>query len=208
LRTIFEATELGAGFGIAMKDLEIRGAGTLLGVKQSGFISAVGFSLYCQLLAEAVEAQKAKQAGLPRVKPRRLPPPTIELPAFIPEEYVTDLNTRLSLYRNLVKVDEAEQVEALAQEFSDRFGALPAEVKNLLYAVRIKALAAKAGIESIITEDRRIVIRRFQGMQFDKQQLEPLRDRINVGLTQLSLNPKRLGEGWQEVLEEVLRRIT
>jgi transcription-repair coupling factor (superfamily II helicase) len=209
LRTIFEATELGAGFGIAMKDLEIRGAGTLLGVKQSGFISAVGFSLYCQLLAEAVEAQKAKQTGLPRVKPRRLPPPTIELPlpAFIPEEYVTDLNTRLSLYRSLVKLDEAEQVEALAQEFSDRFGALPAEVKNLLYAVRLKALAAKAGIESIITEDTQIVIRRFQGMHFDKQQLEPLRDRINVGLTQLSLNPKRLGEGWQGVLEEVLRRV-
>ncbi len=209
LRTIFEATELGAGFGIAMKDLEIRGAGTLLGVKQSGFISAVGFSLYCQLLAEAVEAQKAKQAGLPRVKPHRLPPPTIELPlpAFIPEEYVADLNTRLSLYRSLVKVEEAEQVEAQAQEFSDRFGALPAEVKNLLYAVRLKALAAKAGIESIINEDRQIVIRRFQGMQFDKQQLEPLRDRVNVGLTQLSLNPKRLGEGWQEVLEEVVRRV-
>jgi len=209
LRTIFEATELGAGFGIAMKDLEIRGAGTLLGVKQSGFISAVGFSLYCQLLAEAVEAQKAKQAGLPRVKPRRLPPPTIELPlpAFIPEEYVTDLNTRLSLYRSLVKMEEAEQVEALAQEFSDRFGALPPEVNNLLYAVKIKALAAKAGIESIITEDRRIVIRRFQGMQFDKPQLEPLKDRINVSLTQLSLNPKRLGGEWQEVLEEVLRRV-
>ena len=209
LRTIFEATELGSGFGIAMKDLEIRGAGTLLGVKQSGFISAVGFSLYCQLLAEAVEAQKAKQAGLPRAKPRRLPPPTIELPlpAFIPEEYVTDLNTRLSLYRSLVKLEEAEQVEALAQEFSDRFGALPTEVKNLLYAVRIKALAARAGIESIITEDRQIVIRRFPGMHFDRQQLEPLKDRIKVGLTQLRLNPKRLGGEWQEVLEEVLRRV-
>jgi transcription-repair coupling factor (superfamily II helicase) len=209
LRTIFEATELGAGFGIAMKDLEIRGAGTLLGVRQSGFISAVGFSLYCQLLAEAVEAQKAKQAGLPRVKSRRLPPPTIELPlpAFIPEEYVADLNTKLSLYRSLVKLEEAEQVEALTQEFSDRFGALPPEVNNLLYAVRIKALAAKAGIESIITEDRQIVIRRFPGMQFDKQQLEPLKDSINVGLTQLSLNPKRLGGEWQGVLEEVLGRV-
>ncbi|GAI69003.1 unnamed protein product, partial [marine sediment metagenome] len=95
LRTIFEATELGAGYGIAMKDLEIRGAGTLLGMKQSGYISAVGFSLYTQLLADAVDEQKAKQAGIPKekVKPTHLPAPTIDLPlpAYIPEEYVSDL---------------------------------------------------------------------------------------------------------------------
>ncbi|MBA7633520.1 Transcription-repair-coupling factor [subsurface metagenome] len=212
LRTIFEATELGAGFGIALKDLEIRGAGTLLGVKQSGHISAVGFSLYCRLLSEAVERQKAKQAGPAEkaTRPSRLPPPTIDLPlaAYIPEEYVSDLDTRLSLYQSLAKVDKAEQVEALAHEFSDRFGALPAEVENLLYALRIKIQAVKAGIESITTEDGQIVLRRFQGMHFDKQQLEPFsRDGIKLGLTQLRLNPKRLGNRWQEVLEEVLRRV-
>jgi len=212
LRTIFEATELGAGFGIAMKDLEIRGAGTLLGVKQSGYISAVGFSLYCRLLAEAVEEQKAKQAGIAKekVKPSRLPPPTIDLPlaAYIPEEYVSDLNTRLALYQSLVKVDKVEQVEDLAGEFSDRFGALPIEVKNLLYAVKIKALAARAGIESISTEDGQITLRLFDGLQFNKQQLEPFfKDGIKVGLTQLRLNPKRLGKEWQQVLEEVVRRI-
>ncbi len=212
LRTIFEATELGAGFGIAMKDLEIRGAGTLLGTRQSGHISAVGFNLYCRLLAEAVEEQKAKQAGIAKekVKPSRLPLPTIDLPlpAYIPEEYVADLNTRLSLYQGLAKVDRAEQVAALAQEFSDRFGTLPQEVKNLLYAVRIKALAANAGIESISTGEGQIIIRRFEGMRFDKQQLEPiLKEGIKVGITQLRLNPKRLGREWREVLEEVLRRV-
>ena len=151
LRTIFEATELGAGFGIAMKDLEIRGAGTLLGVKQSGHISAVGFSLYTRLLAEAVEEQKAKRAGVEEIKPPRLPEPTIDLPlrAYIPEEYVSDLSTRLSLYQSLVKLEAPDQIEALAQEFDDRFGAPPPEVRNLLYALRIKILAAKAGIESI-----------------------------------------------------------
>ncbi len=211
LRTIFEATELGAGFGIAMKDLEIRGAGTLLGVRQSGHISAVGFSLYCRLLAEAVEEQKARQAGISKekVKPSRLPAPTIDLPlpAYIPEEYVSDLNTRLSLYQSLVKLEAVDQVEALAQEFSDRFGTPPPEVRNLLYALRIKILASKAGIESISTEDRQIVLRRFQGMHFDRQKLEPVRDGIKVGITQLRLNPKRLGGEWQEVLEEVLRRV-
>jgi transcription-repair coupling factor (superfamily II helicase) len=207
LRTIFEATELGAGFSIAMKDLEIRGAGNLLGVKQSGHISAVGFSLYCRLLAEAVEEQKARQAGLTVTRPSRLPAPSIDLPltAYIPEEYVSDLDTRLSLYQHLVKRGRIEQLEALAYEFSDRFGTLPSEVKNLLYTVKIKALAAKAGIESIATEEGQIILRRFQGMQFDRQQLEPfIKDGIKLGLTQLRLNPKRLGSEWRKVLEEVL----
>ncbi len=211
LRTIFEATELGAGFGIAMRDLEIRGAGNLLGMKQSGHISAVGFNLYCRLLAEAVEEQKAKQAGLEVTKPSRLPPPSIDLPlaAYIPEEYVYDLNIRLSLYQNLVKIDKVEQIEALAQEFSDRFGALPPEVNNLLYAVKIKTLATMAGIESISTEQGQIILRLFEGMQFDKQKLEPiLKDGMRVGTTQLRLNPERLGGEWQQVLEEVLEKIT
>ncbi len=211
LKTIFEATELGAGFNIAMKDLEIRGTGTLLGVKQSGHISAVGFSLYTRLLAEAVGEQKAKQAGISeeRLKPSRLPEPTIDLPlpAYIPEDYVLDINTRLSLYQSLVKLDRVKQIEDMAQEFSDRFGALPPEVKNLLYAVKIKVLAAKAGIESIATEHGQIVLRLFEGLQFDKHKLEPLRDGIKVGTTQLRLNPKRLGNEWQEVLEEVVERV-
>ena len=160
------------------------------------------------LLADAVDEQKAKQAGIPkeRVKPSRLPAPTIDLPlpAYIPEEYVSDLNTRLSLYQSLVKLEKVEQVEDLAQEFSDRFGSLPLEVKNLLYAVKIKALAAKAGIESISTEDGQIILRRFQGLQFDRQKLEPVRDGIRLSLTQLRLNPKRLGKEWRGVLEGIL----
>ena len=210
LRTIYEATELGAGFTIAMKDLEIRGAGTLLGTKQSGYISAIGFNLYCRLLADAVEEQKAKLAGVKEVKPPRLPAPTIDLPltAYIPEEYVADTDTRLNLYQKLVKLEKVEQIEALVQEFSDRFGALPPEVENLLYAVRIKLLAVKAGIESISTEHGQIVLRRFEGIGFDRQKLEPiLKDGIKVGITQITLNPKRLGNEWKKVLEELLRGI-
>ncbi|GAF92485.1 unnamed protein product, partial [marine sediment metagenome] len=210
LRTIFEATELGAGFGIAMKDLEIRGAGTLLGVKQSGHISAVGFSLYCRLLAEAVEQQKAKQAGIPKEKPSRLPPPTIDLPlaAYIPEEYVSDLNTRLALYQSLVKLETVEQIEELAHEFSDRFGTLPTEVKNLLYAVKIKALAAKAGIESISTEEGQIILRLFEGMQFTPEQRAlPLPDGVKIGFSQIRLNLKRLGKGWREILDGILKGV-
>jgi transcription-repair coupling factor (superfamily II helicase) len=207
LKTIFEATELGAGLGIALKDLEIRGAGTLLGVRQSGFISAVGFSLYTRLLAEAVESQRAKQDGKPEAKKSPLPPPTIDLPfrAFIPEDYVADVETRLSLYQKLAKVDKEEQIEGLAQEFGDRFGKLPIEVKNLLYALRIKLLAAKAGVESVSTEDGEIIIRLFEGMQLDREKLEPLLgEGVTAGKRQVSIRYKRV-EGWRGILEGILR---
>ena len=97
----------------------------------------------------------------------------------------------------------------MAQEFSDRFGGLPPEVENLLYSVKIKILASGAGIESISTEHGQIIIRLFQGMQLDRQKLEPiLRDGIKLGFSQLRLNPKRLGEEWRQVLEESLTKIT
>ncbi len=210
LRTIREATELGAGFNIAMKDLEIRGAGTLLGVKQSGHISAVGFSLYCRLLAEAVEEQKAEQAGVPKemVRTSCLLPPNIDLPlaAYIPEEYIPDLDTRLALYQSLVKLERVEQLENMAQEFSDRFGALPPEVRNLLYAVKIRILAARAGIESISTEHGQIILRLFEGMQFTPEQRRlNLPDGFEIGLSQIRLNLRRMEKEWRHILEEVVK---
>src|SRR5207253_775314 len=101
LRTIFEASELGSGFRIALRDLEIRGAGNILGVEQSGHISAVGFELYVQMLAEAVEDLRAALAGAPRPERPRVEeePPSIDLalPALLPEDYVPDPTQRLQL---------------------------------------------------------------------------------------------------------------
>jgi transcription-repair coupling factor (superfamily II helicase) len=210
LKTIYQATELGAGFDVALKDLEIRGAGNLLGTRQSGHITAVGFSLYCRLLAEAVEGQKAKQAGITTPRPSPLPPPTIDLPlpAFIPEYYVADVDSRLHLYQRLAKVDRAEQLADFRQEFTDRFGTIPAEVENLLYAVRIKLLAMKAGIESVSVFEGQLVLRLFEGMQFSPEQRAiTFPDGIKIGLNQIRLNLKRLGKDWGEVLEGVLRKM-
>ncbi|MEE8318650.1 MAG: TRCF domain-containing protein [Dehalococcoidales bacterium] len=148
---------------------------------------------------------KEKPAG-----PPPLSPPSVNLPltARIPEEYVPDVETRLGLYQKLVKLETIAQVETLAQEFMDRFGIPPVEVANLLYAVRIKLLAAGAGIESISTESGQIILRRFEGMPLDKRKLEPvLKDGITVGFTRLILNPKRFAGEWPGVLEEVLRRM-
>ena len=103
LQAIFEATELGAGFQIALRDLEIRGAGNLLGAEQSGHIGTVGFDLYVKLLADAVEGLKALARGEPPPPSKMQPPHHIDLPltAFIPESYIGDLNLRLALYQRM-----------------------------------------------------------------------------------------------------------
>jgi transcription-repair coupling factor (superfamily II helicase) len=212
LRTIFEATELGSGFGIAMKDLEIRGAGNLLGVKQSGHIAALGFDLYCQLLAETVEELKAKQAGEVRTRviaseAKELPSISLPLDAHIPEEYVSNLNTRLSLYHRLAKVEHIEEVEDMAQEFQDRFGPLPQPVDNLLYMVKIKVLAMRAKVSSVSTQGRQIVIKPQETVIASQAKQSPVKSydgAVKIGATQIKLDTSLLGDRWTEVLEEIL----
>jgi len=221
LRTILEATELGSGFAIAMRDLEIRGAGNLLGVKQSGHIAALGFDLYCQLLAEAVEELKAKQAGEAREKvvvggKKELPSISLPLDAHIPEDYVSNLNTRLSLYDRLAKVEDIEEVAAMAREFLDRFGPLPEPVENLLYIVKTKVLAMQAKVSSISTQGRQIVIKPQEtviavsrspehGEGEAKQSPGKSYDAaVKIGATQIKLDARLLGNRWKVVLEQIL----
>jgi transcription-repair coupling factor (superfamily II helicase) len=206
LRTIYEAAELGAGFSIAMRDLEIRGAGNLLGHRQSGHITAVGFALYTRLLAEAVEERKALAEGRPRPLPK-LPAPAVDLPldAYLPESYVTDVATRLELYRKLAESDAPERLDDLLKECEDRFGAAPREVRNLLYAVKIKGMGARAGIESIGVEEGSIVLRRFTGLPFDAGRfVGSLRDGITVGRTQIRIDLRKFRQDWQQALESVI----
>ncbi len=151
LRAIFEATELGAGFRIAMKDLEIRGAGNLLGAEQSGFMNSVGFDLYTKLLAESIaemEGKRPTQAAAPIGV-------TLELAvtAFIPDDYINDRALKMSFYQRMANLERPEQAEALATELADRFGAPPAPVSNLLAVARLKTEAALLGFEGISARD-------------------------------------------------------
>jgi transcription-repair coupling factor (superfamily II helicase) len=209
LRTIFEASELGAGFSLAMKDLEIRGAGTLLGTRQSGNISAVGFNLYTQLLSQSVEEQKALKAGIKKeIKPIQHPESSIDLPlkAYIPEEYIPDVDMRLSIYQRLTGLTTVEQVDDIARELNDRFGFLPVEVQNLLYVVKLKAIATKAGIETISTNGDIITIRLLSGLQTNRQKLVHFyRYNVKIGITQVIINLKRLGKDWQKILQEIVQ---
>jgi len=212
LRTIFEATELGAGFGIAMKDLEIRGAGNLLGVKQSGHIAAVGFELYCQMLAEAVEELKARETGQTKAgviagEARQSPSIVLPLTAYIPEQYVPNLDTRLGLYRRLAAIERTEEIANIAQELRDRFGTLPQPVENLLQIIEIKILAANVGVESIHTQGKQVVLNlaHWKGAN-NLAPPEEYKDAIRIGTRQVRLNIKQLGSKWEEALERLLKQ--
>ncbi|MFQ5656784.1 MAG: transcription-repair coupling factor [Candidatus Methylomirabilales bacterium] len=152
LQVLAELTELGSGFKIAARDLEIRGAGNLLGAEQHGHIAAVGFDLYCQLIEETVQELKGGERDVVVDPVLRLP-----IDAHIPEEYVSDATVRLTLYRRLSAAASTDEREALAGELRDRFGHLPAPVEHLLTALELKAMARSLRIREI--DARRKVVR-------------------------------------------------
>ena len=145
LKVLQSLDTLGAGFQLASHDLDIRGAGNLLGEEQSGHIKEVGFELYQQMLEEAVMSLKAGITA--PVADRWSPQITIGAPVMIPEDYVADLSVRLSLYRRLAEIEDEGEIEAFAAELVDRFGKLPVEVEHLLQVVAIKALCRRANVE-------------------------------------------------------------
>ena len=159
---------LGAGFQLASHDMDIRGAGNLLGEEQSGHIREVGIELYQQMLEEAVAtAREAGPAGLQPAEERWTPQISIGMPVLIPEAYVPDLSVRLSLYRRIADLIEAREIDAFAAELVDRFGPLPDEVKNLLDLVAIKHFCVAAGIEKIDAGPKGAVIA-FRANKFAK----------------------------------------
>jgi transcription-repair coupling factor (superfamily II helicase) len=147
LKVLQSLDTLGAGFQLASHDLDIRGAGNLLGDEQSGHIKEVGYELYQQMLEEAVMQMKA---GITAPAPDRWSPQiTIGTPVLIPEDYVTDLPVRLALYRRLSEIEDDRAIEAFGAELVDRFGPLPDEVDYLLQVVAIKSLCRRANVERI-----------------------------------------------------------
>jgi len=166
LEVIAENTQLGAGYSIAMRDLEMRGAGDLLGTRQSGFIQAVGFHLYTRLLAAAVRSLRHSR-GLPEPAQAAVLlqevgiPVNVDLPlaAGIPAEYIPDQELRLRLYRRLADLTDESSLDAMADEFRDRFGDPPDMLQDLFYQMRVKMRAVKAGLASISAENGQIVLR-------------------------------------------------
>ena len=210
LETIAENTQLGAGFSIAMRDLEIRGTGDILGTRQHGHIAAVGFHLYTRLLAEAV-AQLRRVHGLPPepvavAGDTHRPLVSVDLPLHIslPADYVTDKNMRLRLYRRIADLPTVAEIEALAEEFTDRFGTPPETVRNLFYQLKVKLLAERADLSAVSAEGEQIVLRFRNGAPpVDLPYLGP---HIRTGKTALWMPYSALPD-WEQQLLEVLESL-
>lgn len=159
LQAIKEFSELGSGIKIAMRDLEIRGAGNILGPEQHGFITSVGFELYCKLLEEAIQKLKGHVE-------QEVPDPVLDLQvdAYIGDEYVPDPKQKVELYKKLAAVRTLEDADELEAEIVDRFGDLPDAVRNLVLVTRIKVLAKRVGIASIFWEKKMFVVRSLPGI--------------------------------------------
>ncbi len=154
IAAIKEFSHLGSGFKVAMRDLEIRGAGNLLGPEQHGFVTSVGFELYMEMLREAVREEQGESAGEGLQVSVDLP-----VSAYLPEDYAPDLNQRIDLYRRLAAAPDEERVNALAEEIADRFGrTVPAPVGNLLRLAKLKARCAEAGVVRAAAEGRLVAL--------------------------------------------------
>jgi transcription-repair coupling factor (superfamily II helicase) len=172
INAIKQYSSLGAGFRIAMRDLEIRGAGSILGTAQSGHIVAVGFDLYCQLLKQAVAQLKGEKLRLRLDVDLRLdfvatneaefvkPGPETRVPAFIPTSYIAETSLRIQTYRHFAEITTAEQLELLRKEWRDRFGKFPSAVDNLFLLAEIKLAAARAEITRVEVRERKVMLTR------------------------------------------------
>ena len=190
ISAIKQYSSLGAGFRIAMRDLEIRGAGSILGTAQSGHIITVGFDLYCQLLKQAVAQLKGQKPRLrldvdvrldfvvtneaefiaPPTRSSGFPAPNAaevgkaplpeRIPAFIPVAYVSDPAMRIRSYREIAEITSREQLERLRRDWRDRFGAFPPAVDNLFALVEIKLAAATSGVSRVEVRERKVMLTR------------------------------------------------
>jgi transcription-repair coupling factor (superfamily II helicase) len=176
IHAIKQYTALGSGFKIAMRDLEIRGAGNLLGTKQSGHIAQIGFELYCQLLRQSVERLKGREQA-PRgdsafkadfvvftetvwLRQAGISDHESRIPAFLPCHWLSETQLRIAAYRELSEATTEKAVDALEASWRDRFSRLPAAAQNLLAIARIKALAARQGISSVEISGQRLMLHR------------------------------------------------
>ncbi len=220
LEVLAENSQLGAGYAIAMRDLEMRGAGDLLGTRQSGYIAAVGFQLYTRLLSQAIKTLR-RESGIEIIDESSAILPwqdasnlnvNVELPlaSEIPTTYIPDQDLRLILYRRIALLRTEEDLVSMEIEFADRFGEPPQSVKDLLYQMKIKILAAKVGLETISIVNNQLILSYPPLPQGIKQrklmEVDPLartgKNAYWIALAGLEQNQ------WREILVQVLVKLS
>jgi transcription-repair coupling factor (superfamily II helicase) len=201
LQAVFEASELGAGFKIAMHDLEIRGAGDILGAEQHGHVAAVGFELYTQMLEEAVNEQRGepKKMALPEVVV------DLALSTAIPDDYVPSRQRKLELYRRIAELRSLDDLGALRDELRDRYGPPPEPVRNLLYGVEVKLRAIAAGATEV--RARGPELRLVLGADLTAEQRTSLMrafPKAQAGQRQVRLSVLNMRGDWRDALTRML----
>jgi transcription-repair coupling factor (superfamily II helicase) len=199
-----------------MKDLEIRGAGNVLGSEQSGHVAAVGFDLYTRMLAEAVEELRqgdSQTSGIGHHERRQLaghtlPRPSVDLPvdAHIPTDYVEDTATRLAVYEKLVETTDPNQLDDLRRELEDRFGSTPQAVDDLLFVVllRVRGAQLMGAIRGFVGEGRDVIVRLRDVSWLDRQGLHRSMPRLDIGHLQIRVRGGGGNNDWRTDLLHLL----
>jgi transcription-repair coupling factor (superfamily II helicase) len=201
LEALQEVTELGSGLKLAMHDLEIRGAGALLGDAQSGHVAAVGFDMYLQILEQAVQELKGEEVVV-EVEPEI----DLPIPAFIPGDYVEDINQRLVFYRRFSTAKTEEEVQEIGEELRDRYGPFPQVLENLLEVMNLKLLLKKGKVRRVSAEKERVILTFDPNSPVDPKRLvtavaQGKGKREFTPDQRLKLRP--VEKGWKGMLEEI-----
>ncbi len=208
LETLTEYHALGSGYQIAMRDLELRGAGDILSTRQSGQVAAIGLHLYTQMLTDAVQRLKAGQGDARAAASRTISESSIVIdlpvPAYLPSDYIQDIAQRLHLYRRIGGLSDPDEVESLRDELTDRFGALPPAVDGLLYQITIKLLGQAAGATAVVGRGVTVEVRLPYLAEIDRGRLARLLGG-DVRVTRTAVEIVNDGAEWRERVVDVLR---
>ncbi|MGZ3562719.1 MAG: transcription-repair coupling factor [Vulcanimicrobiaceae bacterium] len=210
LEAIREFTHLGSGLQIAMRDLEIRGAGNLLGSAQSGFIASVGFDTYCQLLAEAISERRGQQAALEEQREAVI---DVKIDAYVPNDYIAQVSQKIAVYQQLAKSRSEIAVEEIAAGVRDRFGPLPVPLENLVELTKLRTIALHKHVTRVVVDEKRLTLGVGSGFELQPsaipklQSLTKNRFRFAEGKVLVDLPPLRQGQRAEEIWMPLLRQL-
>ena len=208
INTIINATAIGSGFEIALRDLEIRGAGNILGLEQSGYIHSIGLNLYTELLRQTVERTKG-------IDTKSINPTTnkstikLNLPSYIPKDYIQDISIRIEIYQKIASIITNKDIKNLKFELKDRFGKLPIPVENLIYKTMLQITRTKPKIKSVIQKNHTITLNFYNPIKCNVSNLLPTSNlpiifkssQIIFDINQYTSNQ------WQQILQEIVQKI-